>query len=76
MAPTTTNWLDRALAGHILADTGFLTKTDRALLDKAVRRGTLCKWRGHWAPTAGAPYGFGPPKTCYGTPEAKALVNP
>lgn len=64
--PLTGPWIDRALAAPI-SDIGQLTRLDRKALDAAVRSGTLAKWRGVWYPQAGASFGLGPLKTCYGT---------
>lgn len=51
---------------RVVCDIGQLTTTDRRRLDAEVRRGALAKWRGYWFPVAGASYGIGPLKTCYG----------
>lgn len=64
-----------ALAGQVIVNIGQLPATDKRLLDAAVRRGKLVRWRGHWAPVAGAWYGIGPLKTCYGLPEVKERVS-
>ena len=37
-----------------------------------VKAGRLVTWQGHWYPVPGAPWGLGPLKTCYGTPEIAA----
>lgn len=62
------DWLCHALTGAVIVDIGQLTPADRELLERAVRRGALVKWRGHFAPVPGAAHGFGPQKTCYGKP--------
>jgi hypothetical protein len=69
------DWIARALSGAIIVNTGQLQKADTKALDREVRRGALVKWRGYWHPIAGAAWGIGPLKTCYGTPAAKAAVN-
>jgi hypothetical protein len=45
---------------------GQASTKERTALDRAVRRGEIEKWRGYWFPVAGAPFGIGPLKTCYG----------
>lgn len=58
------------LAGDkIIADIGQVNGLWKTALEREVRAGRLAKWRGKWFPQAGAPYGIGPDKTCYGTPE-------
>ena len=52
-------------AGEVICNTGQVTKTDRALLDRLVRHGHAVKWRGHWFPIVGASHGIGPLKTCW-----------
>ena len=37
-----------------------------------VKAGRLVTWQGRWYPVPGAPWGLGPLKTCYGTPEIAA----
>lgn len=64
-----------ALAGQVIVDIGQLDGADSKALADAVRAGTLVKWRGHWHPISGAPYGLGPLKSCYGTPEARAAAQ-
>lgn len=51
---------------EVIANIGQITATEKRLLDKAVKRGEIAKWRGKWHPVAGAPFGIGPDKTCYG----------
>lgn len=58
-----------ALAGTVIVNIGQVSAAEAKLLNKAVRRGELKKWRGHWHPVAGAPFGLGPLKTCWGLPE-------
>jgi hypothetical protein len=65
--------LAAVLAGdRVIADIGQVNGAWKRALEKEVRAGRLAKWRGHWYPTAGAPWGIGPLKTCYGTPEIAA----
>jgi hypothetical protein len=66
--------LTLALAGQVIVNIGQLADADTKALTQAVRAGTLIKWRGHWYPIAGADFGIGPLKTCYGTPEARAAI--
>jgi len=61
----TAAWLGVAMA-RVVVNTGQLTKDDRRTLDAAVRRGEIARWRGYWYPVAGAAFGLGPLKTCYG----------
>jgi hypothetical protein len=61
--------IKRALDGEVVCSIGQIDNETRRTLDRMVKFGTLTKWRGHFAPVAGAPHGFGPLKTCYGTPE-------
>lgn len=65
------------LAGErVIADIGQVRGVWKKCLQKEVAAGRLVKWRGHWYPEAGAPYGTGPLKDCYGTPErAKCFRN-
>jgi hypothetical protein len=71
---TTHEWLQVASV-RVIADTGYLTKSDRAALDRDVRLGKIAKWRGRWFPNPGAPWGIGPLKTCYGPHEAKECFD-
>ncbi|HEX5321470.1 MAG TPA: hypothetical protein VFW46_20090 [Stellaceae bacterium] len=60
------------LAGEkVEANIGQVRGAWKRALEKEVRAGRLAKWRGFWFPTAGAPHGIGPLKTCYGKPELK-----
>lgn len=67
--------LNEALDGHVITNIGQVCPIGKRVLDQAVRAGKLTKWRGKWFPVAGAPFGIGPDKTCWGTPEAKAAVG-
>lgn len=55
-----------ALAGEVICNIGQVDDTTKRALDKMWRAGTLLKWRGYWYPIAGAAYGIGPLKTCWG----------
>lgn len=62
--------LARVLAGQeVIADIGQVKGAWKQALTREVRCGRLTTWKGHWFPAAGAPFGMGPLKTCYGTPE-------
>jgi hypothetical protein len=52
-----------------IADIGQIDDAGKRALARAVRAGTLAKWRGRWYPETGASYGLGPLKSCYGRPE-------
>jgi hypothetical protein len=61
------NWIvPAALAGDVIVDIGQVEKATRRALEKLVRAGTLLQWRGKWYPLAGASWGLGPDKTCWG----------
>lgn len=73
MAYTTEhNFLNDALDGHVVVNIGQISPVMKAVMDRAVRAGKLSKWRGKWFPLAGAPFGIGPDKTCWSTPEVAA----
>jgi len=57
---------DALMAGEVVCDTGQVDPLTRRYLDKLVRSGEALKWRGHWYPVAGAAFGIGPLKTCWG----------
>lgn len=64
------------LAGEtVVVDTGQVNGVWKKALDREVRAGRLNKWRGKWFPVAGASFGIGPDKTCYGTPEVAAFFK-
>lgn len=65
-APVTQWIIDKALAGEVICNIGQVDKPTARALDKMWRAGTLLKWRGFWYPVAGASYGIGPLKTCWG----------
>ena len=65
MADTTTI-LSRIEAGEVIANIGQVDAPTARALDKLVKASQIAKWRGHWFPDAGAPWGIGPLKTCYG----------
>lgn len=55
-----------ALAGEVIVQISQIAPDTVKQLDKLVRAGTLLKWRGKWYPVAGASFGLGPDKTCWG----------
>ena len=56
---------------RVVPDIGQIDHPSRLALNRMVRAGTIAKWRGRWAPEAGAPWGLGGLKTCYGPPEIR-----
>ena len=56
---------------HVIPDIGQIDHQSKLALNRMVRAGTIAKWRGYWYPEAGAPYGMGSLKTCYGPPEIR-----
>lgn len=65
--------LSDVLAGRdVVANIGQVKGAWKAALEKEVRAGRLAKWKGRWFPTAGAPWGIGPLKDCYGLPSIAA----
>ncbi len=64
----------RALAGEVICNIGQIGDFSRNVLNRAVKAGQLVKWRGYWFPVAGAAWGIGPAKTCWGTPETRARL--
>lgn len=73
--PETYAQLNAALDGEVVVDIGQVGPLSRDVLKQAVRAGRLVTWRGKWFPIAGAQYGIGPLKTCWGTPEAYAAIR-
>ncbi len=63
--------LDKVLAGSVACQIGQINQATTYALDKMARKGRVAKWRGYWHPVAGAPFGIGPLKTCYGLPEVR-----
>lgn len=55
-------------AGEVLVNIGQIGSDVQRLLDRAVKQGTVRKWRGYWFPIAGAHFGIGPVKSCYALP--------
>lgn len=45
---------------------GQLDAQHKRELDRLAKRGVISKWLGFWHPVAGANFGIGPIKTCYG----------
>lgn len=70
-----TDWVpESALAdvlsgADVVANIGQVKGLWKSMLDREVRAGRLAKWRGKWFPVAGAHFGLGPDRDCYGTPE-------
>lgn len=58
--------IPRALAGEVICNIGQIAPDTEKQLNKLARAGTLVKWRGYWFPVAGASFGIGPLKTCWG----------
>jgi hypothetical protein len=59
---------ERLSAGEVIADIGQIFPELERQIMKHVKAGRLASWRGRWFPVAGAPFGIGPLKTCYGLP--------
>ena len=59
------DWLQAAQEG-VICDVGQIPHLWRGRLDRAAKAGKIAKWRGYWYPVAGASYGMGPLKTCFG----------
>lgn len=55
-----------ALAGEVIVNIGQIAPETERELNKLTRSGELSKWRGKWYPVAGASFGNGPDKTCWG----------
>ena len=63
------NVLADLFAGRdVEANIGQVKGAWKKALEREVRAGRLVTWKGKWFPHAGAPYGIGPLKTCYGIP--------
>lgn len=61
------DWIvPEALAGRVIVQIGQITPETERELNKLVKSGVLLKWRGYWYPIAGASFGIGPLKTCWG----------
>lgn len=65
-APVSQRIISEAVAGYVVCNIGQVNTATVRALDKMTRSGTLLKWRGKWFPVAGASYGLGPNKTCWG----------
>lgn len=59
-------FIPAALDGKVIVNIGQIAPDTEKQLNKLVRAGTLIKWRGYWYPVAGASFGIGPLKTCWG----------
>lgn len=62
---TPEEWLNRAIE-EVVCDCGQLSPETRRLLERKAKQGVISKWRGYWYPEAGASWGIGPLKTCFG----------
>lgn len=69
--PSQDRFVPAALNGEVICNIGHISPETERALNKLVRTGELAKWRGHWYPTSGAPWGIGPLKTCWGLPEIR-----
>jgi hypothetical protein len=68
--------LRAVLAGEqVIADIGQVNGVWKKALKHEVKAGRLVTWRGKWFPMAGARFGMGPDKTCYGTAEARDFLT-
>lgn len=66
--------LAEVLAGErVVPNIGQVRGLWKQMLEREVRAGRLAKWKGKWHPVAGAPWGMGSDKDCYGTPELRDL---
>lgn len=62
-----TPWIiAEAMSGEVVVNIGQVNKPTARALDNLVKAGTLLKWRGKWYPVAGAAWGLGPDKMCWG----------
>lgn len=66
--------LSRALAGYVICNIGQIDPRAKRILESAVRRKHIVKWRGYWHPVPGASFGLGPLKTCYGLETVRAQL--
>lgn len=58
--------LETFYCGKVVVCIGQVPDEVRRQFEKLVRKGVAVKWRGKWYPVAGASFGLGPDKTCYG----------
>lgn len=65
-ANTVRHVMESFIAGDVIVNIGQVDEPTKRFLDKMVRQGVAVKWRGKWYPTAGASWGIGPDKTCWG----------
>lgn len=59
----------------VVVDIGQINHASKLALLREVRAGRLVKWRGRWFPVAGASWGIGSLKMCYGTSTARILAE-
>jgi hypothetical protein len=69
MATANQKIINAALDGRVIVDIGQVDASTKRFLNNMVKDGTLAKWRGYWHPVAGAPWGIGPLKSCWGLPK-------
>lgn len=70
-----TTFADVLAGREVIANCGQVRGVWKRTLEREIRKGRLVKWRGRWFPIAGAPFGLGPLKVCYGTAEARERVG-
>lgn len=69
-------WIvDRIMNGEVVPCIGQVTEKTKRELDRRAKQGAITKWRGRWFPIAGASFGLGPMKTCYGLPDVAVFVQ-
>lgn len=66
---------EKIIGGGVIVDIGQITDAQRKQLKIWVKSGNLAQWRGKWFPVAGASFGLGPDKTCWGLPEVRESLN-
>lgn len=66
VAPVKQFIIDALLGGEVVCNIGQINPATQRVIDKMIRRGEVVKWRGYWYPVAGASFGIGPLKSCYG----------
>lgn len=68
-------FIPSAMNGNVIVNIGQIAPQTVRQLDKLVRAGTLVKWRGYWYPVAGASFGIGPLKSCWGLASKYAVTQ-
>lgn len=69
------DFVEAALKGSVIVNIGQIDAATRRALDRQVKAGRLCRWRGFWHPVPGASWGIGPLKTCWGIPEVLEMLR-